>query len=169
MGQSKSTEKKKAVVDSSNNVKEVSTGTHFIEIHVPTAGFGVGSLLLLVGLLYLLYRCRRSIKKNKEKRQEAKEMRATRMLALLGGYDDGDRLAWLEQGPGFMRRPSQFNPWSPRFSRSFSDNSRFEELGETTTPRRVQTRGLKAPDLRATDGQDATRTSSRPAMADLDA
>lgn len=166
MGQSESAEKKHAVVDNSNNVHDVSNGTHFVEIHMPTAGFGMGTILMIAGIFYLVYRCRRAARKNRQKKEEAKEMRAARMLALMGGHDD--QLSWLEHGVGYAPRLPKFH-WPSRPSRFFPSSCRFEELGETPPAQtRAQARGLQASDLHATEAQDSSRSSTRPAMADLD-
>ena len=165
MGQSSSSEQKHATFDASDNMKEVSTGTHFVEIHAPTAGFGVGSLLLLAGIVYLAFRCRRAMKKSSAKKEAARDMRTARMLAMMGGYDNS--LSWVEQGPRFTPVGPKFDSWPTRPSRIFPSSSRFEELGDSPAPpHRAHARGISAADHAAEVHHVA---NARPAMADMDA
>jgi hypothetical protein len=116
---SKEARQEHAIIDNEKRVAVTSTGTHFLEFHMPSAGFGFGSLVLLLVLMYLYWRCRAAQKK-KEKKKEARS-------GLLATYSQPGRDMWqahFDPRVQYAIRPP-INDW-----RAPTQMDRFEEIVE---------------------------------------
>lgn len=125
-----------ALVDNRKHVEEVSTGTHFIEFHMPSAGYGFGFFLVVLAVVYLIMRCKQR-RRTTEQRMIYQEMAG--MAAMAAATDSFPGIRFARGGVQFHphvplayepRRPLTRLPSIVRRDRVENrPESRFEDLG----------------------------------------